>query len=84
MKKVIGNLTVTSGTACAVTVGDQERKPAFYVHENDDEFGNGDSIVYSVEQINIEDLTEEDVIDLLRDASSIEEEDLNTFVEEDD
>ena len=54
---------ITKGTAIAVCAGDTERQEAIYVHDTNDEFGDGDAIIFGVTAEQADDLTDEDIVD---------------------
>lgn len=76
----IGNFELTLGTAIAISAGDDARKPAIHIHQISDEFSNGDSVVFGVDRI--DEFDEDDIIDLLRDESSGDPEDVASFRED--
>lgn len=55
MKKIIDNrYELTTCTAIAVTAGDTTRQDALYFHDREDEFHDGDSVVfgYNIDWVN--------------------------------
>lgn len=51
MKFIVNGLEVefTACTAISASIGDTERQNALFVHDCDDEFGNGDSVIFGVD-----------------------------------